>query len=1029
MKKSPYFLSLFLFILAFLASFGTPARSEAGGENIDNIPIVRVNVILDVENRLIKGGISAQLPMGKTIRIHTGGVDLGRITLAGRTINPSIEEDSFTVAASGGNRLLRIQFHRNFRPSGSGPGGKNGYFVMDNFIDAGGVVLLDGWCPMLEGLALYELRAAIPAGFKAVSEADAIKVQSREDTSIYIFEFPHPRTGLSLVAAPYQVNLERHKGIEIAAYFFPDDKELARKYIDKAKYYLDLYEDILGAYPFKRFAIVENRAPTGYGLPTYTLLGQEVARLPFIVDTSLGHEILHSWFGNSVYVDPREGNWSEGLTTYLADHLYKEQKGLGRDYRHRLLADYQSYVHKDRAMPLSGFRFRTDRPSKAIGYGKGAMLFHMLKQEIGKDAFYKALKKFVMDYRFRTAGWSELKAVFSDIGKKDLSVFFDQWLERKDVPILSIKKEGITYPGSGHQGLKVTVRQGTESPYSLSVPLVLETTFGEVRRNVRVEHEKESMEIEIKGQPLSVTLDPDYDLMRSLEPSEFPPVLSRLLGSEHKFFVLPLQNPEVYCQFAVFLRSLGFKEKSIDSLMTGSDLNKGSLLILGDPAPRLERLTGAMPDPGSGVIITVRENPINPAGVVAVVKADSSRQLDLILKKLPHYGYYSTLRFEDGKLVRKDTAGTRNGIRLVLQTEVMGTAASDLSPIDRIINDISEKQVIYIGECHDNFSHHMAQLRIIQGLDRLDHPLAVGMEMFQRPFQHVLDRYLKGQIDEKTFLKESKYLERWRYDYQLYRPIIQYCREHDIPVLALNLPEEISKKVARKGLESLSDEELRQVPEDLDWSNTAYKTRLRRIFEKHPESGVRDFNDFYQAQILWDETMAQNVHDYMKNNPGRQIVVLAGNGHIAFGDGIPSRTYRRGKYDQAIIANVTGNKPEQGMADFFLFPPMMQPPFSARLGVILDEEDNGVVLKKVMRNSPAQKSGLKSGDLLLSFDGEPVKDISGLKLALLFKKEGDTAVIEVKRKKRFARDKILKFTAGPFKPMEMTFHHPRKVKK
>jgi uncharacterized iron-regulated protein len=1028
MKRTSYLLSFSLFLLAFLTTFDPPAWSEVN-KNKDDMPTVSIDVSLDIENRRIKGKASTKLPMEKPVLIHIGGVELDRVTLAGQTINPSIEDDSFSVVASGRNRLLRIQFHRDFPSLNLMSSVENDHTMTDSFIDTKGVVLLGGWCPTLEGLARYELKAAVPTDFSAISEADAVKIESREKTSIYIFEFPHPRAGISLVAGPYQVSLERHKGIEIAAYFFPEDKELAREYIDKSKYYLDLYEGLLGPYPFKRFAIVENRAPTGYGLPTYTLLGQEVARLPFIVDTSLGHEILHSWFGNSVYVNLQEGNWSEGLTTYLADHLYKEQKGQGSDYRHRLLVDYQSYVHEDQTIPLAQFKFRIDRPSKAIGYGKGTMLFHMLKQEIGKNAFNKALKRFVLDYRFKMAGWSDLKAVFSDIGKKDLSVFFDQWLERKDVPVLTISKGNITYPGSGLQCQKLIIQQGTESPYSLLVPLVLETTFGEVRRNVRVENKRESLDIEVEGQPLSVTLDPDYDLMRKLDPSEFPPVLSRLLGSEHKFFVLPSQSSVIYGQFAVFLKSLGFEGKSIDSL-TDSDLKKGSLLILGDPAPRLERLTWEMPDPDSGVIITIRENPINPTGVLALVKASSSRELELILKKLTHYGQYSTLSFRDGKLVEKNTAGTQNGIRLALQTEIVGIAASDLSPMDRVINDVSEKQVIYIGERHDRFSHHMAQLRIIQGLDRLDRRLAIGMEMFQRPFQDVLDRYLDGQIDERTLLKESEYLKRWGYDYHLYRPIIEYCKEHGIPILALNLPAEISKKVARKGIESLSDEELEQVPGDLDWSNTVYETRLRRIFEEHPENEIKDFEDFYQAQVLWDETMAQNVHDYLSNNPDRQVVVLVGAGHVAFGDGIPSRTYRRGKYDQVIIiANVAGDNLEQDMADFFLFSPVVQPPFSAKLGVILNDEDNKLVLKKVMQSSPAQKSGLKSGDLLLSFDGEPVKDISDLKLALLFKKEGDTAKIKIKRIKRFAHDKILELTVGPFKPLKMSFHHSRKVKK
>jgi len=1025
MKKTSYFQPLFLFLLTFLAASDLLARSEVN-KNGNNMPMVGIDVTLDIETRRIRGRASMELPSGKPARIHVGKVKLDLVTLEGRTINPFIEDDSFSVVASHKKRLLKIQFHRDFKPLSLGIDEKNAHTMTDDFIDTKGVVLLDGWCPTLQGLARYKLKASVPAEFKAISEADAVKTEYMGKTGIHVFEFPHARTGLSLVAGPYQVITQMHKGIEIAAYFFPEDKELARRYIDKSIHYLDLYEDLLGPYPFRRFAIVENRAPTGYGLSTYTLLGQEVAKLPFIVDTSLGHEILHSWFGNSVYVDLREGNWSEGLTTYLADYLYEDQKGNGSDYRHRLLVDYQSYVNKDKAMSLEQFKFRTDRASKAVGYGKGAMLFHMLKREIGDNTFDSALKKFVLDYRFEMAGWSDLKTVFSDTAKKDLSAFFEQWLERKDVPVLTMSKENVTYLDSGTQSQKLTIHQETERPYSLSVPMVLQTTSGEISRIVRVKAKTESVDIEIKGQLLGVTLDPDYDLMRKLDSSEFPPVLSRLLGSEHKFFVLPSQDSGIYGKFAVFLKSLGFDEKKDDSL-TDTELNKGDLLIMGDPAPRLKRLTGEMPGQDSGVVITVRENPINSTGVLVHIRADSSKETELILRKLAHYGRYSKLRFKDGKLMEKHTASTRNGISLTMQNEIMGIAASDLSPMDRIINDLSEKQVIYVGERHDRFSHHMAQLRIIQGLNRHDRKIAVGMEMFQLPFQDVLDSYLVGQIDEKTFLKNSEYLKRWSYDYNLYRPIIEYCKEHDIPVLALNLPAEISQKVAKRGLASLSDEDLKRVPVDLDWSNTDYKIRLREIFEEHPAGEVKNFDTFYQAQVLWDETMAQSVHNYLNNNPDRQMVVLAGNGHIAFGDGIPSRIYRRGNYDQAIITiNTNSDSLQHEMADFFLFPPVAQPPFSAKLGVILSHEDNKVVLKKVMHNSLAQESGLKPGDFLLSFDGEPIQDISDLKLALLFKKEGDTARIKVKRIKKLARDKVLELTVGPFKPVTMSYHHSHK---
>ncbi|OPL16334.1 MAG: hypothetical protein AVO38_08270 [delta proteobacterium ML8_D] len=1022
MKKISCFQLLFLFLLTFLAAPDSLAWSEVN-KNGYNMPMVGIDVTLDMETLRIKGTASMELPKGKPARINVRDLKLGLITLEGQTINPLIEDDSFSILASHEKRLLKIQFHRDFKSLSSGVDGKSTHTMKDNFMDTKGFVLLDGWCPTVQGLARYELKASMPSEFKAISEADAIKTEYIGKTGIHVFEFPHARTGPSLVAGPYHVSTQLHKGIEIAAYFFPEDKGLAGRYIDKSIQYLDLYEDLLGPYPFRRFAIVENRAPTGYGLPTYTLFGQEVVKLPFIVDTSLGHEILHSWFGNSVYVDLREGNWSEGLTTYLADYLYEDQKGSGSDYRHRLLVDYQSYVNKDKAMSLGQFKFRTDRASKAVGYGKGAMLFHMLKQEIGENTFDSALKRFVFDYRFKIASWSDLKTVFSDTANKDLSAFFEQWLKRKDVPILTMSKENVTYLDMGTQSQKLTIYQQTERPYSLSVPMVIQTTSGEISRIIKVKAKTESVDIEIKGQLLGVTLDPDYHLMRKLDSSEFPPVLSRLLGSGHKFFVLPSQDSEIYDKFAVFLKSLGFEEKK-DDCLTDMELSKVDLLIMGDPAPRLKRLTGGMPGQDSGVVITVRENPINSTGVLAYIRASSSKETELILRKLSHYGRYSKLIFKDGKLMEKHTASTQNGISLTMQTEIMGIAASDLSPINRIINELSEKQVIYVGERHDSFSHHMAQLRIIQALNVHDRKIAVGMEMFQLPFQDVLDSYLVGQIDEKTFLKNSEYLKRWSYDYNLYRPIIEYCKENDIPVLALNLPAEISKKVAKNGLASLSDEDLKRVPVDLDWSNTGYKIRLREIFEEHPAGEVKNFDTFYQAQVLWDETMAQSVHNYLSNNPDRQMVVLAGNGHIAFGDGIPSRIYRRGNYDQAtIIINTNSESLQHEMADFFLFSPFVPPPFSAKLGVILGQEDNRVVLKKVMHNSLAEESGLKPGDLLLSFDGEPVEDISDLKLALLFKKQGDTSIIKVKRIKKLAHDKVLELTTGPFKPAKMSYHH------
>ena len=179
-----------------------------------------------------------------------------------------------------------------------------------------------GWYPRVNRMCRYRLTANLPRGYEAVSEAETIQAVEREGRTEFSFSFPHPLDSLSFIASPqYRITRDHFQGIEIFAYFSPEDGEIAKTYLEHTKRYLKLYEGLIGKFPYTRFSVVENFFPTGYSLPTYTLLGQDVVRLPFIVETSLGHEILHQWFGDSVYIDYAGGNWAEGLTTYLSDHL------------------------------------------------------------------------------------------------------------------------------------------------------------------------------------------------------------------------------------------------------------------------------------------------------------------------------------------------------------------------------------------------------------------------------------------------------------------------------------------------------------------------------------------------------------------------------------------------------------------------------------------------------------------------------------------------------------------------------------
>ena len=192
-----------------------------------------------------------------------------------------------------------------------------------------------------------------------------------------------------------------HAGdVEIFAFLREADPALAGKYLEATKRYLKLYEGMLPAYPYASFALVENFWETGYGMPSFTLLGPRIIRFPFILHSSYPHEILHNWWGNSVFVEFESGNWCEGLTAYLADHLVKEGLGRGAEYRRDTLKNYSNFIHEGKDFPLAEFRSRHSSASEAVGYGKSLMLWHMLRRSIGDKRFTAGLRGFYAAYRF-----------------------------------------------------------------------------------------------------------------------------------------------------------------------------------------------------------------------------------------------------------------------------------------------------------------------------------------------------------------------------------------------------------------------------------------------------------------------------------------------------------------------------------------------------------------------------------------------------------------------------------------------------
>ncbi|MFP4159188.1 MAG: ChaN family lipoprotein [Desulfobacterales bacterium] len=242
---------------------------------------------------------------------------------------------------------------------------------------------------------------------------------------------------------------------------------------------------------------------------------------------------------------------------------------------------------------------------------------------------------------------------------------------------------------------------------------------------------------------------------------------------------------------------------------------------------------------------------------------------------------------------------------------------------EEMTKDLLQAGVVYVGESHTNEAHHEIQLKILLALHMFRPDLGVGMEMFSRPYQHVLDQWIQGELDEQEFIRKVHWYANWKHDYSLYRGLLDYVRQNRIPLRALNIAFHVPPKIAAGGLESLLAEDEARLPGQVDLSNSEHREYVRDVFQQHRFSrGERKFEHFYQAQCVWEDVMAESVSDYLDKGP---IVVFAGKGHVANAYGIPDRAYSRsGVAFKTVLPVSAGTSVDFEEADYFWVTPQSE---------------------------------------------------------------------------------------------------------
>ena len=337
--------------------------------------------------------------------------------------------------------------------------------------------------------------------------------------------------------------------------------------------------------------------------------------------------------------------------------------------------------------------------------------------------------------------------------------------------------------------------------------------------------------------------------------------------------------------------------------------------------------------------------------------------------------------------------------------------------VDRatLFDHLARAQVVYVGETHDNPEAHRVELEILQALAARHPDLAVGLEMVPRDQQPLLDEWVAGRMTEKEFARHWTQL--WATGYRAYEKILRFCRDRHIPLLALNAPRALVRAVAKDGLDHLSKEMRRELPDRLDTDDPYHRAKTKALFSGHSKGHTPDFDRFYLAQVLWDESMAQTGADYLKGHPGAHLLILAGGYHVEQGIGVPRRLFRRLPVPFATVVPFTPVAPKDKQDRLMKVKKMPKLPLlladfawavdygdlpGVKLGVVVGREagggdKQGLAVDQVMETTPAAAADIRAGDRIVEVNGEAVNDLADLQWILGDLHKGDTAEVTVER--------------------------------
>lgn len=552
----------------------------------DRTPKRRLRVDLDLHPELEVTAVRVENAELRAHRRRRGGIEEGgRIEPAEHRLILEDPSESVTVFLE-----YRGTLHQDVA-SGEEEGQIHNHSVSAHigeeglYLDPGGY-----WYPRMElsedvdpaaYLADFRLASDPVEGFELVA---GLERETTDPGGRIHWRSPFPVDGLVLLGGPLERFSRQHGDVLLHAVLAPGKSAVAADILDASAEYLDRYRPLIGPYPFREFTVLEAFFSSGFAFPTCTqIVGSQLSEhRQYRRHGYLDHELLHNWWGNGIYVDPRDGNWCEGLASYMGNYyghvLDGDEKGARKQRRNQ--SNFSSSIGPEDDKPLGTFH-RKGGAGSGIGYNKGAAVFHMLERRIGQEAMMAGLERLTAERMGAFTSWEDLQSAFEATAGENLDDFFEQWVRRNGAPLLELV-EATWRPGASH--VSVTISQGV-TEFALDVPIRLHYGDRYVDTEVAIDRGVETVEVPCEPRGLTaVELDPDYHVFRKLKPEEVMPTSALIRRAETLTIVAPAGS--LWEGYRVLMDSY---ERSVDDVdvlepheVDASRLRTTDVLVIGD---------------------------------------------------------------------------------------------------------------------------------------------------------------------------------------------------------------------------------------------------------------------------------------------------------------------------------------------------------------------------------------------------------------------------------------------------------------